>query len=109
MKFSKEDNEFIRDTYIENASRETVDQLANKYQVSSRSIIGKLSRMGVYQKEIYTPKYSDKPVSKEEIIFHIAEELGLDEQKLSGLSKSQKPALMYLEESLVEKGLISKR
>ena len=81
-------------------TKETVDFLADKFEVSTRSIIGKLSRLKIYQKVPYTPKYADKPVSKEELVHEICEMLSLDYEQMIGLTKSQKPALLYMVEQL---------
>lgn len=108
-KYTDEQTQELQEVYSANPSRETVDELAAKYNVTPRSIIGKLSKMGIYQKAEYVPKYADKPVSKEELVLHIAHQLDVDPEKLAGLSKSQKPALLYLEEILVANEWIDPR
>ena len=45
-------------------SRETVTMLAEKLDKSEKSIIGKLAREGVYQKQLYISKTGEKPVTK---------------------------------------------
>lgn len=109
MKYTSEQEQLIYNEYLKNPTKDTVLELAKKLEFSPRSIVGKLSRMGIYQKVPYTPKYADKPIGKDEIVSHIAHELDADLSKLEGLCKSQKPALLYLEELLVEKGYISER
>lgn len=109
MKYSEEQENIIREAYIANPSKETVSKLSEELGFTPRSIVGKLSRMGVYQKSPYIPKYADKPVGKDEIVNHISHELEADLTRLEGLRKSQKPALLYLEELLIEKGFITKR
>jgi hypothetical protein len=109
MKYSKEQEEVLHRAYTESPNKETVSMLAEKLGVTTRSIVGKLSRMGIYQKVAYAPKYADKPISKEEIVSHIIGELEMDEDFVVGLSKSQKPALLALEEALVAKGYIKPR
>ena len=100
--------EYIVQSYQDNPCRETVDALAEEYEVSPRSVIGKLSKLGVYRRNDYTPKYADKPISKEEIVSHLAHELDLDLDRLSGLSKAQKPPLLMLVERLAEMRVIEK-
>ena len=39
--------------YLDVPTRETVDKLAEEYGRSTKSIIGKLSREGVYRREVY--------------------------------------------------------
>lgn len=101
--YSKEDIEYITKEYTESPNRTTVDNLAEELNVSPRSIIGKLSKLGVYRKTPYTPKYAEKPISKEELVSDIAHQLDLDLEALSGLSSSKKPALLLLHTKLGEK------
>lgn len=98
--YSQEDIEYITHEYSKNPNRDTVDCLAKELNVSSRSIIGKLSKLGVYKKVPYTPKYAEKPISKEELVSDIAHCLDLDLEALSGLSSSKKPALLLLHDRL---------
>jgi hypothetical protein len=109
MKYSKEQEELLRQRYLANPCKDTVDSLAIELEVSTRSIVGKLSKMNIYTKTSYTPKYSNRPVSKEEIVLHLAQELDLDPERLLGLAKSQKPSLLYLEAALVKAGFIEPR
>lgn len=102
-KYTKEEEAFIVEEYQHSPTKETVTFLAEKLEVSPRSIIGKLSRLGVYQKEAYTPKYAEKPISKEELVLQIANLLDLDVEALEGLAKSQKPALLYMANALQSK------
>lgn len=109
MKYTQEQELQVYNEYLANPTKETVLKLANELGFTPRSVVGKLSRMGIYQKVPYTPKYADKPVDKSEIVNHIAHELDAELNKLEGLCKSQKSALLYLEELLIEKGYISER
>lgn len=94
--YTQEEVEYITNKYNESPNRDTVDALASEFDVSPRSIIGKLSKLGVYRRVEYTPKYADKPISKEELVSDIAHALDLDLEALSGLSSSKKPALLLL-------------
>jgi hypothetical protein len=84
------------DKYTANPNRNTVDKLAEKLNKSIKSIIGKLSREGVYQKAIYKTKTGEIPMTKGEIIVQIAERLDADYNRLAGLEKSPKQDLKYL-------------
>jgi hypothetical protein len=101
--YTEKDIEYIIEEYQESPNRTTVDSLAEELSVSPRSIIGKLSKLGVYRKAPYTPKYAEKPISKEELVTDIAHQLDLDLEALSGLSSSKKPALLLLHARLGEK------
>ena len=90
--------QYMVDKYTANPNRETVDRLAEKLNKSIKSIIGKLSREGVYQKAIYRTKTGEIPMTKGEIIVQIAELLEAEYNKLAGLEKSPKQDLKYLHE-----------
>ena len=81
-------------------SRETVTMLAEKLDKSEKSIIGKLAREGVYQKQVYVSKTGEKPITKVEIVREIAAELDLNADDLSGLDKAPKGVLKLLCESI---------
>lgn len=99
--YTNEQVAYMIDKYNENPSRDTVETLATELGKSTKSVIGKLSREGVYQKAIYLSKTGEPPITKKEIVVKIAEALDGEEEKLEGLSKSPKKELKYLL-SLVE-------
>ena len=53
--------------YSENPTRETVEELAEEFNKSIKSIIGKLSREGVYEKTVYKTKTGEDPITKKRI------------------------------------------
>jgi hypothetical protein len=79
--------------YMESPTRETVEILANRYEKSIKSIIGKLSREGVYQRQSYKTKTGEDPVTKDELVAEIATGLEIDLEKLQGLEKAPKQTL----------------
>tara|TARA_Y100001951_G_scaffold32446_1_gene25534 strand:+ start:2397 stop:2783 length:387 start_codon:yes stop_codon:yes gene_type:complete len=105
VKYTQEETDYIVEEYNKSPNRETVDRLADKLGKKPRSVIGKLAKEGVYKSQSYTPKYGDKPASKEDIVSNIEE--GFDAVgKLAGLEKAQKGALLTLEKFLKEEGII---
>ena len=74
--------------------------LADELQKSVKSIIGKLSREGVYRREIYKTKSGELPVTKVEIVSNIADSLGIEVDSLFGLEKTPKATLKILEEAI---------
>ena len=88
------------EAYEDEPTRETVEKLAETYNKSVKSIIGKLSREGVYRREIYKSKTGEIPVTKNEIVNNIADSLGIEIEALSGLEKSPKAALKNLEKAV---------
>lgn len=86
--------------YVETPTRETVEKLAEKYEKSLKSIIGKLSREGVYQRQSYKTKTGETPVTKEELVSEIAAGLEIDLEKLIGLEKTPKQTLKNILDAL---------
>ena len=86
--------------YQAKPDRETVDKLAEELNKSIKSIIGKLSREGVYRKAVYKTKTGELPVTKAELIIKIANTLNANSEKLKGLEKAPKQELKYLYELL---------
>jgi len=96
--YTDEQVQYMVDKYTAQPNRETVDKLAEKLNKSIKSIIGKLSREGVYQKAIYRTKTGEIPMTKGEIIVKVAEILEAEYNRLAGLEKSPKQDLKYLYE-----------
>lgn len=97
MNYTNDLTTYIVEEYKSNPSTKTVDKLADELGKSPKSIIGKLSREGVYQRAIYTSKTGETPVTKVELVSNIAENLDIEIEDLVGLDKSPKAALKALE------------
>ena len=100
MNYSEEQTQYIVKEYRSNPNRETVESLATELNKSIKSIIGKLSREGVYRREIYKTKSGELPVTKVEIVSNIADSLGIEVDSLLGLEKTPKATLKTLEEAI---------
>ena len=83
--------------YSKEPNMDTVAYLAEKYNKTTKSIIGKLSREGVYQRAVYKNKSGELPVTKVELVHNIAKNLGIEVENLAGLEKSPKQVLKTLE------------
>lgn len=88
--------------YTEEPSRETVENLAKELNKSIKSIIGKLSREGVYQKTEYLTKSGEKPITKLELVSALGDVLDIPDQWLEGLEKAPKPVLKRIVDMLEE-------
>ena len=99
--YTKEQVEYMIDKYNESPTRETVETLSEELGKSTKSIIGKLSREGVYQKAVYVSKTGELPVTKKELVVKLADAVDGDLEELEGLEKAPKKELKYLL-SLVE-------
>ena len=93
VNYTQDQVEYIVNQYRLEPTRETVEELAEELNKSVKSIIGKLSREGVYRKTEYTTKTGEKPVTKLELVTELAEKLELKEWELAGLEKAPKVAL----------------
>ena len=94
--YTDEQVEYMVKKYTAQPNRDTVDELADILDKSVKSIIGKLSREGVYQKAIYKTKTGELPITKAQLIVEIATLLEADSTKLMGLEKAPKQDLKYL-------------
>jgi len=88
--------------YKNNPTRETVENLAEELNKSIKSIIGKLSREGVYQKTVYKTKTGEDPVTKKELVEELSDLVGIKYDMIAGLEKSPKIDLKRLVEILRE-------
>jgi len=87
----------MTEAYAENPTRETVDALANKFGKTTRSIIAKLSREGVYIAQPRTTKSGEPVVQKSELVNAIQDHFGIE---LPTLVKAGKADLQRLVDSL---------
>ena len=97
MNYTEEQTQYMVEHYESCPSMETVQYLAEKFNKTTKSIIGKLSREGVYKRAIYKSKSGELPITKVELVSNIAENLGIEVESLVGLEKSPKSTLKTLE------------
>tara|TARA_B100001094_G_C18092195_1_gene751029 strand:- start:941 stop:1249 length:309 start_codon:yes stop_codon:yes gene_type:complete len=100
INYTQDQVEYIVNQYRLNPDRETVENLANELDKSVKSIIGKLSREGVYRKTEYTTKTGEKPITKLELVQDLETLLELQNEALAGLEKAPKSVLKILKESI---------
>jgi hypothetical protein len=102
MNYNEQTTQYLLEKYSADPTRQTVEALAEELSRSVKSIIGKLSREGVYRREIYKTKTGELPVTKVEIVSNIADDLGLEVESLLGLEKAPKATLKKLENAIKE-------
>ena len=90
MNYTREQTDYIVGVYESEPTMETVNQLAEEPEKSPKSLIGKLSREGVYKRNVYVSKSGCAPVTKVELVSTIAYALGLEPDRLEGLEKAPK-------------------
>ena len=95
--YTKEEENYLSEAYSGAVDKQLViDELASQLQKSRRSIIGKLSRLGIYEKKIYLTKRGESPVTKLELVHQLSEKNSWQLEKLEGLEKAPKEVLKYM-------------
>ena len=102
VNYTEQQVEQMIEAYTKQPTRETVENLAEDLDKSIKSIIGKLSREGVYKKTVYKTKTGESPETKKEIVENLAGLLNLEYVQVAGLEKSPKSALKILREAIHE-------
>tara|TARA_R100000278_G_scaffold17546_1_gene17590 strand:- start:76 stop:513 length:438 start_codon:yes stop_codon:yes gene_type:complete len=87
----------MTEQYTANPTRETVDELAQTLGKTTRSIIAKLSREGVYKAQPRTTKSGEPVVAKAELVATISEHFGIE---LPTLVKAGKQDLQRLVDAI---------
>lgn len=100
MNYNEEQTQYIVKEYVNDPTKATVERLAYELEKSPKSIIGKLSREGVYRRSVYKTKTGESPVTKEQLVRDIEDALGLENEELAGLEKSPKNILKQLRDSV---------
>jgi len=95
--YTEEQVTMMTEAYAANPSRETVDSLAETLGKTTRSIIAKLSREGVYQAQPRTTKSGEPVVAKAELVAQISEHFGIE---LPTLVKAGKQDLQRLVDAI---------
>ena len=95
--YTKEEENYLKEAYSGAVDKQIViDELASQLQKSRRSIIGKLSRLGIYEKKIYLTKRGESPITKLELVHQLSEKNSWQLEKLEGLEKAPKEVLKYM-------------
>ena len=82
--------------YQASPNMDTVKTLAQAFGKTTRSIIAKLSREGVYQAQPRTTKSGEPVVQKRELVQEIARLLNTDEEQIASIVKATKADLKNL-------------
>jgi hypothetical protein len=99
MKYTKEITDKLIADYKAGVPVATI---STELDVPERSVIAKLSSLGVYTKKSYVNKRGEVPVKKSEHIERIAELLDVDEELLESLEKVNKTVLKLIEAKLAQ-------
>ena len=100
MKYTLEKTNQLVELYKTNTP---IHQIAGVLEVPERSVIAKLSSLGVYRRKEYLNKRGEIPVKKESYIEKIAELLNTDLDLLESLEKCNKSVLIMIVRALEAK------
>ena len=96
--YSDADITIITEEYALEPTRATVNALADRLKKSERSIIAKLSALGVYQKQERVTKRGEPVVMKAELVTQVQNAIG---RELPSLNKMTKVDLQFMIDALV--------
>ena len=95
--YTKEEEEHLVERYTTTDDKQKIlEVLVLELNKSRRSIIGKLSRLGVYEKKVYLTKRGESPITKLELVHQLSEKMGYNLTKLEGLEKAPKEVIKYM-------------
>jgi len=100
LNYTPEQTSAIVSAYVAAPTAETVATLAERFGKTTRSIVAKLSREGVYKKKEYVSKTGEKPVKKDAHADAIGAILRLSEGEIESLTKANKTALVKIFDAL---------
>ena len=100
VNYTEEQVKYMVEAYQDNPNRSTVDDLAKELNKSVKSIIGKLSREGVYRKAVYKTKTGEIPVTKAQLVENLAALLEIPSSKIMGLEKAPKQDIKFLHDTI---------
>jgi len=99
--YTEEQTELAIKLYLEaGKDNSIIPEIAEKLGKNTRSVIGKLSREGIYEKQVYTTKQGGAPITKKELVHKIAIALDMDLKAVAGLEKAPKSDLQNLSNRL---------
>jgi len=100
VKYTQEITKKLLKDYVE--LQIPVEVIAEELKVQKRSVIAKLSDLGVYKRAPYLDKTGKKPIRKSEYIASIALTLNCSVDELDSLEKVNKRILEILDKRLKE-------
>lgn len=100
--YTAEMETMMRAAYEASPTEATVAALAEKLGKTTRSVIAKLSRMGVYKAKEYKNKNGETPVKKDAHADAIGKVLKLSDGETDSLAKANKTVLVKIWKALAE-------
>jgi hypothetical protein len=92
-----EENVIARMVELAPLNMEKAEKIANEFGLKTKSVIASATRRGIaYERKTRVGKTGEKPETKESMVARIAEKYGIELDKLNGLEKANKKALVAL-------------
>lgn len=98
MKYTPEITEKLKTDYLE--LEKTVEEIAEELLIPKRSVIAKLSSLGIYKRKPYIDKTGKPPIKKSEYIESISKSLNMPVDTLDSLEKVNKHILHIIDQRL---------
>ena len=92
--YTQEMVDVISSTYSDAPTRATVDSLAEKFDKTPRSIIAKLSALGIYVKAERVTKRGEPVVRKDELVAQVQTTIGIELPSLVKMTKADLQSLI---------------
>jgi hypothetical protein len=93
VNYTPEQTEKAKAEYLAGTATEKIAEMLGK---TTRSVIAKLSKEGVYKAKVYVSKTGEKPVKKDTHADAIGAVLKLSEGEIDSLTKANKSALVKI-------------
>ena len=100
VNYTAEQTSALVAAYVAAPEKATVEAMAAKFGKTTKSVVAKLVREGVYKKAERKAKDGSPVVHKNELVQKIADEIGVTSDKLDGLEAAPKNALKLILASL---------
>lgn len=96
VNYTAEQTSALVAAYVAAPEKATVEAMAAKFGKTTKSIVAKLVREGVYKKAERKAKDGSPVVHKNALVQQIADEIGVTSDKLDGLEAAPKNALKLI-------------
>lgn len=92
--YTQEMIDVMTERYEAQPTRATVEALADEFGKTSRSVISKLSSLGIYQKPVATTKRGEPIVKKEVFVAEVQDALGVTVPSMEKMTKADLQVLV---------------
>ena len=102
LAYTAEQSATLVAAYVAAPTQKTVEDFAEKFGKTIKSVVAKLAREGVYEKKAYVSKNGAKVEKKDATADAIGAILRMNENDIASLTKANKTALAVIFKALAE-------